>query len=125
MTYDTRTNERDSNIPNTIRRNLFTIRSCGTMQASDAIRHLASIRDDERFASNRKGTVKDTNGNEYYVAGVITSDYPNVNQIYPGHWQVNIGQSLDPSGKPVPESGITLPEHLAKRWLNNEIRIKL
>lgn len=125
MTYDTRTNERDSNIPNTIRRNLFTIRSCGTMKASDAIRHLASIRDDERFASNRKGTVKDTNGNEYYVAGVITSDYPNVNQIYPGHWQVNIGQSLDPSGKPVPESGITLPEHLAKRWLNNEIRIKL
>lgn len=95
------------------------------MKASDAIRHLASIRDDERFASNRKGTVKDTNGNEYYVAGVITSDYPNVNQIYPGHWQVNIGQSLDPSGKPVPESGITLPEHLAKRWLNNEIRIKL
>ena len=52
------------------------------MKASDAIRHLASIRDDERFASNRKGTVKDTNGNEYYVAGVITSDYPNVNQIY-------------------------------------------
>ena len=31
MTYDTRTNERDFNIPNTIRRNLFTIRSCGTM----------------------------------------------------------------------------------------------
>ena len=29
--HDKRTNERDSNIPNTIRRNLFTIRSCGTM----------------------------------------------------------------------------------------------
>ena len=70
-------------------------------------------------------TVKDTKGNKYYVAGVISGDEAIRAQIYPGHCQVNIGQSLDPSGKPVPESGITLPEHLAKRWLNNEIGIKL
>ena len=94
------------------------------MKAADAIRHLTSIRNDERFPSNRKGTVKDTNGKEYYVAGVITSDYPNVNQIYPGHWQVNIGENLYPDGKPIPESSITLPMDIAKRWLRNEIRVK-
>ena len=70
-------------------------------------------------------TVRDAKGNKYYVAGVISGDEAVRAQIYPGHCQVNIGQSLDPSGKPVPERGITLPEHLARRWLNNEIRIKL
>ena len=70
-------------------------------------------------------TVKDTNGNEYYVASVITSDDPNYAQIYPNHWQVNIGQSLYSDGKPIPESGITLPENIARRWLKNEIRLEL
>lgn len=70
-------------------------------------------------------TVKDTNGNEYYVAGVITSDEPNHAQIYPSHWQVNIGQSLYSNGKPVPESGISLPKDIARRWLKNEIRVKI
>jgi len=36
--HDKRTNERDSNIPNTIRRNLFTIRSCGTMSTIKTIK---------------------------------------------------------------------------------------
>lgn len=69
--------------------------------------------------------VKDTDGNEYYVAGVITSDYPNNAQIHPGHWQVNIGQNLYPSGKPIPEGGITLPSYIAERWINGEIKVKL
>ena len=70
-------------------------------------------------------TVKDINGNEYYVVSVITSDYPNHAQIYPNHWQVNIGQSLYRNGKPEPERGISLPKDIAKRWLKNEIRVKI
>ena len=45
MTYDTRTNERDFNIPNTIRRNLFTIRSCGTMKYEEFIKRLTKLMD--------------------------------------------------------------------------------
>ncbi len=63
-------------------------------------------------------TVKDTNGNEYFVAGVIRSDYPN-------HWQVNIGQSLYPNGKPRPDRGVCLPKDIAERWFKNEIRVKI
>ena len=40
--HDKRTNERDSNIPNTIRRNLFTIRSCGTMKTIYALEGIVS-----------------------------------------------------------------------------------
>lgn len=70
-------------------------------------------------------TVKDINGNEYYVASVITSDYPNHAQIYPNHWLVNIGQSLYPNGKPRPDIGVCLREDIAERWLKNEIRVKV
>ena len=70
-------------------------------------------------------TVKDTNGNEHYVVNVITSDEPNHAQITPNHWQVDIGQSLYPNGKPRPDRGICLPEDIAKRWLKNEIRVKI
>ena len=70
-------------------------------------------------------TVKDTNGNEHYVVNVITSDEPNHAQITPNHWQVDIGQSLYPNGKPRPDRGICLPEDIAKRWLKNKIRVKI
>ena len=43
--HDKRTNERDSNIPNTIRRNLFTIRSCGTMRYEEFIKRLTKLID--------------------------------------------------------------------------------
>ena len=71
-------------------------------------------------------TVTDTNGRKWYVAGVISSDVPgNPNQITPGFCQVNIGQNLDARGHAIPESGITLPIALAKRWIANEIRVKI
>ncbi|MFZ9080314.1 MAG: hypothetical protein ACO23H_17405 [Alphaproteobacteria bacterium] len=71
-------------------------------------------------------TVTDTNGHKWFVAGIISSDEPgNPSQITPGFCQVNIGQNLDSQGKPIPESGITLPIALAKRWIANEIRVKI
>tara|TARA_R110000787_G_scaffold248083_1_gene353655 strand:+ start:348 stop:557 length:210 start_codon:yes stop_codon:yes gene_type:complete len=64
-------------------------------------------------------TVTDIEGNKWFVAGVISSDWPNPQQIAPGQCQVNIGK------EPRAERGITLPNHLAKRWLDGEISIKL
>ncbi|MEE8381481.1 MAG: hypothetical protein V3R78_06370 [Thermodesulfobacteriota bacterium] len=60
--------------------------------------------------------VKDTNETMWNVYDVLyANDY---NQIYPHHVQINIGQN-------VAERGITLPQHLAERWLDGEIRIAL
>ena len=64
-------------------------------------------------------TVTDIEGNKWFVAGVISGDWSNPQQITPGQCQVNIGK------EPIAERGITLPNHLAERWLNGEIRIKL
>ena len=64
-------------------------------------------------------TVTDSEGNKWFVAGVIPSgrDFPQ--QITPGHCQVNIGK------EPRAERGVTLPNHLAESWLDGKIRIDL
>ena len=61
-------------------------------------------------------TVKDTSGAVWNVYGVLRAN--DNNQIYPGHVQLNIG-------KHCAERGITLPQHLADRWLAGEIRIEV
>ena len=56
-------------------------------------------------------TVKDTNGSLWKVYKDIPGKAHN-------HTQINIGKTCA-------ESGITVPDYLAERWLKGEIRVEV
>tara|TARA_R110001599_G_scaffold286104_2_gene488612 strand:+ start:524 stop:703 length:180 start_codon:yes stop_codon:yes gene_type:complete len=56
-------------------------------------------------------TVKDTNGSLWKVYKVIPGKAHN-------HTQINIG-------KKCAESGLTVPDNIAERWLRGEIRVEV
>ena len=64
-------------------------------------------------------TVKDTNGNVWNVYKVRYADYNN--QITPGWLQVDIG----PEDSRSAHSGIQLPIHMGKRWLEGDIKVRV
>jgi len=56
-------------------------------------------------------TVQDINGNVWNVYKVIPGKAHN-------HTQINIGKTCA-------ESGITVPDYIAERWLKGEIRVEV